>query len=207
MRGVAGVRVRVPPPPVKEGKKMIDIKEMSWQELKQKIENIKAEREKTADALKRYEEELERRKQEVHLGVPFIAERGENFWYINPGTGVCFTTNNWTDTHQELERNLNMFHSQDSVYKHAEMLLAWRKALVANAKGEQIDIEAIRYLLPKGWICCTEYGYWLYSAEKPRFECGCIIDRWQFKGSYYQIDAFNIKPAEDWRESLMKCGL
>lgn len=48
----------------------IDIKTLYESELKQKIENIKAEHEKMADALKRYEEELERRKKEVPLGVP-----------------------------------------------------------------------------------------------------------------------------------------
>ena len=37
---------------------MIDIKELSEQDLKQKIENIKVEREKTAAALKKYEEDL-----------------------------------------------------------------------------------------------------------------------------------------------------
>ena len=40
------------------------INEYTVDELSNKIEAIKAEREKTANALKRYEEELERRKQE-----------------------------------------------------------------------------------------------------------------------------------------------
>ena len=176
---------------------MVKFTETKTEDLIKRIENLKAERERTADCLERLEAELERRKQEVPLGVPCDGE-----FYVD-----------WRGAAQEDEEeeankvNFNAFNSKESAEKHAEMLLDWRKALVANAKGEQIDIEAIRYLLPKGWTCCTEYGYWLYSAEKPRFECGCIIDRWQFKGSYYQIDAFNIKPAKDWRESLMECGL
>ena len=45
------------------------INEYTADELSAKIQAIKAERERTANALKRYEEELERRKQKVPLGV------------------------------------------------------------------------------------------------------------------------------------------
>lgn len=47
-----------------------NITEYTKEELEEKIMNIKAERERTAEALKKYEEELERRKQEGPLGVP-----------------------------------------------------------------------------------------------------------------------------------------
>ena len=46
------------------------IEDYTVDELSAKINAIKAEREKTANALKRYEEELERRKHEIPLGVP-----------------------------------------------------------------------------------------------------------------------------------------
>lgn len=46
------------------------ISDYTVDELSKKIQAIKAERERTANALKRYEEELERRKQETPLGVP-----------------------------------------------------------------------------------------------------------------------------------------
>ena len=50
------------------------IEDYTVDELSAKINAIKAEREKTANALRRYEEELERRKQEVPLGVPCDGE-------------------------------------------------------------------------------------------------------------------------------------
>ena len=46
------------------------INDYTVDELSAKIQAIKAERERTANALKKYEAELERRKQEVPLGVP-----------------------------------------------------------------------------------------------------------------------------------------
>lgn len=184
---------------------VMNIEKMTEEKLLNKIAALEKERERTAKALQEYKEELERRKQEVPLGVPFIAEKGENFWYINPGTGVCLTTNTWIDTHQELERNLNMFRSQDSVHKHAEMLLEWRKALVANAKGEPIDIKVLLPLLPKGWVAMEEDGNWCWFCfmnKKPEIRNG----HWM-ACDWENIDAFNLKPAEDWENSLMECGL
>lgn len=69
---------------------MIDIKELSEQDLKQKIENIKVECERTANALKKYEEELERRKQEVPLGVPL--SEGRIFGNIQDSFKKIYTT-------------------------------------------------------------------------------------------------------------------
>ena len=50
------------------------INDYTVDELSAKINAIKAERERTENALKRYEEELKRRKQEVPLRVPCDGE-------------------------------------------------------------------------------------------------------------------------------------
>lgn len=127
---------------------MIYLKELSEQDLNKKIENIKAEREKTADALKRYEEELERRKQEVPLGVPANVRSKGLFCVSGVNTTLAVKEN--FSIIAELFDVLNLFPSQESAQKHAEMLLAWRQALVANSKGEPIDIKVLLPLLPKG---------------------------------------------------------
>lgn len=180
------------------------VKSISEEELEKRIKEAKTLVETARNKISFYEAELERRKREVPLGVPFIAEKGENFWYINPGTGVCLTTNTWTDTHQGLERNLNMFRSQDSVHKHAEMLLVWRKALVANSKGEPIDIRVLLPLMEKGRVAfCPACLSWFWTWEIPELSEEC----WKTTGEVSWIQGFNIKPAEDWRNSLMECGL
>ena len=180
------------------------VRSISKEELEKRFKDAKTLAETAKKKISFYEEELERRKQEKPpLGVPFIAEKGEDFWYINPGTGVCLTTNNWTDTHQGLERNLNMFRSQDSVHKHAEMLLEWRKALVANAKSEPIDIKVLLPLLPKGWVCMNEGCSWVWCKEKPEL----INNNWTTSWKWNCLTPFNIKPAKDWKTSLMECGL
>lgn len=170
---------------------MIDVKEMSRQELKQKIENIKAEREKTANALKKYEEELERRKQEGPLGVPCDGE-----FYVS-WDGVAIEARE----EKASKVNYNSFNSRESAEKHAEMLLAWRKALVANAKGEPIDITVLLPLLKKGYVAMDEDKRWCWYPKKPTK----ALEEWGGVG--FIVSAFNLKPAENWEESLMECGL
>ena len=169
------------------------IEDYTVDELSAKIEAIKAEREKTANALKRYEKELERRKQEVHLGLPCDGK-----FYVD-----------WRGAVQEDEEeeasevNFNAFNSKESAEKHAEMLLAWRKALVANSKGEPIDIKVLLPLLKKGWVAMDKDRSWYWYKEKPQIN----LDLWKNNSSYIFLSCFNIKPAENWEESLMECGL
>ena len=183
---------------------MKPITDYTQQELEDKIKAIKAEREKTADALKRYEEELERRKQEVPLGVPIINVSQYKTLYWLGGAGFPWEekTNLATDIQLERWSFLNVFHSKESAKKHAEMLLEWRKALVANAKGEPIDIKVLLPLLPKGWVAMEKFGKWYWFKCKPVID---VTDEWGYGGK--MLYAFNIKPSEDWRNSLMECGL
>ena len=170
------------------------INDYTVDELSAKINAIKAEREKTANALKRYEEELERRKQEVPLGVPCDGNFCVNF----NGT-MC----NFNDKHSVEETEYNMFNTLESAKKHREMLLAWRKALVANSKGEPIDIKVLLPLLKKGWVAMDKDGAWCWYEEKPQIH----LSLWNNNSFYIFLSGFNIKPAENWETSLMECGL
>ena len=169
------------------------IEDYTVDELSAKINAIKAEREKTANALKRYEEELERRKQEVPLGVPCDGK-----FYVD-----------WRGAVQEDEEeeasevNFNAFNSKESAEKHAEMLLAWRKALVENSKGEPIDIKVLFPLLKKGYVAMDEDKNWYWHPVKPKHDSTVWIA--EKPGAY--LLAFNIKPAENWETSLMECRL
>lgn len=184
---------------------------LSDEKLTEKIANIKTEQKRMENALKQYEAELERRKQKVPLGVPVTAsdQTDRNHYYtLNSGLDVYKFTDEDDEADRQLKNVLNFFKSEESAKKHAEMLLAWRKALVANAKGEPIDIKVLLPLLSKGWVCCTEFGYWLYSKERTTLNRSCIIDRWEFKEGYHQLDEFNLKTFDgDWKDSLMECGL
>lgn len=178
----------------------IDIKEMSESDLKQKIENIKAEREKTADALKRYEEEMERRKKEVPLGVP---QDGKFFVHSDYCVGERF------GLFSREYVKYNCFRSKESAQKHAEMLLAWRMALVDVVNGKPIDIEVLNPLLRKGWVAMSANRQWRWYSAKPFRDENGIYGVWSFLvgTSVKELDAFNIKPAEDWTKSLQECGL
>lgn len=170
------------------------IEDYTMDELSLKINAIKAEREKTANALKRYEEELERRKQEVPLGVPV-----EGSYCVNFNNKIC----NFNNKHSVEEMEYNIFNTFESAEKHAEMLLAWRKALVANSKGEPIDIKVLLPLLKKGWVAMDEDGTWYWYEKKPRISyVNWVVEICLFR----TLDGFNIKPAENWEESLQECG-
>ena len=169
------------------------IEDYTVDELSAKINAIKAEREKTANALRRYEEEIERRKQEVPLGVPCDGK-----FYVD-----------WRGAVQEDEEeeasevNFNAFNSKESAEKHAEMLLAWRKALVENSKGEPIEIKVLFPLLKKGYVAMDEDKNWYWHPVKPKHDSTVWIA--EKPGAY--LLAFNIKPAENWETSLMECRL
>ena len=168
------------------------IEDYTVDELSAKINAIKAEREKTANALKRYEEELERRKHEIPLGVPCDGK-----FYVDWRGAVQ------EDEEEASEVNFNAFNSKESAEKHAEMLLAWRKALVENSKGEPIDIKVLFPLMKKGYVAMDEDKNWYWHPVKPKHDSTVWIA--EKPGAY--LLAFNIKPAENWETSLMECGL
>ena len=170
------------------------IEDYTVDELSLKINAIKAEREKTANALKRYEEELERRKHKIPLGVP-----QEGLFFVDTNSNVDKRYGLFSLAYVDY----NCFLSKESAEKHAEMLLAWRKALVANSKGNPIDITVLLPLLKKGWVAMDKDGTWCWYKRKPKIH----QDLWKNDSLYIFLSCFNIKPAENWEESLMECGL
>lgn len=179
--------------------------EYTKEELEEKIVKIKAERERTAEALKKYEEELERRKQEVPCGVPCKLKSKMYYFLNSKNEVVCPTTldNKW----DALDRQsaCNVFESYESAEKHSEMLLDWRKdGLMANANGNPIDIKVLLPLLEKGKVAfCPISRSWFWANETPQL----MDDTWGIHGNFSWIGGFNIKTADDWKTSLMECGL
>ena len=159
------------------------INDYTVDELSAKINAIKAEREKTANALKRYEEELERREVGLPLGVP--VEDNE--------PAHCHST-----------YMLN-FNSTESQGVFSERLRGYVKALQEIAKGKPIDIEVLLPLLKKGWVAMDKNGSWHWYKEKPYIEK--YYYSWNSGSPVCFIGGFNIKPAENWEESLQECGL
>ena len=162
------------------------INEYTADELSEKIEAIKAERERTANALKRYEEELERRKQEVPLGVPLKGTLNEMpLEVISRGF-------------------LEWFSSEASADKFSDYFYNFVEALQKLAGGEPIDIEVLLPLLKKGWVAMDEDKEWFWYKCKPIKG----INRWKSGANIYKhLFPFNIKPADNWEESLMECGV
>lgn len=181
------------------------VTEYTKEELEEKIMNIKAKQARTAETLRKYEEELECRKQNVTLGVPSKLKT-YMYYFLNSKNEVAYPStidNKW----DALDRHsaCNVFDTYKSAEKHAEMLLAWRKALVANSKGEQIDITVLLPLLPKGYVAMDAFGLWRWYYEKPDRDSGEWKDNSVIPSE--RLSAFNLKRADDWKTSLMECGL
>lgn len=179
---------------------MKSIEDYTLDELSAKIDNIKAERERTANALKRYEEELEQRTCNIPLGVPVYAS-DKNVYILDIGGTVI---NGKINPGSRTAKLLSTFETKKSAEKHAEMLLTWRKALVANSKGEPIDIKALLPLLRKGWVAMNKSGSWRWYESKPKQG---FIEWMSTEPTAHLYLLFNLKPAENWETSLMECGI
>ena len=159
---------------------MVNYKNVSDKQIKEKIANLKAERERTDDCLKQLEAELEKRKQKVPLGVPIGGAISRSF--------------------------LLWFRSEESADKFDnEYFTNFVKALQDIANGNPIDIEMLLPLLKKGWVAMDRNNGWHWYKEKPYISEFYFC--WNTGNQVSFIGGFNIKPAEDWRKSLMECGL
>lgn len=163
------------------------INEYTMDELSAKIKAIKAERERTANALKRYEEELECRKQETPLGVPLDIPLEDEMLSLILGDYQFG------------------FASEDSMNVFYERIKLYTEVLQKIAKGEPIDIRFLVPLMKKGWVAMDALGVWRWYQEKPDRS----ICEWKNYGVIpsERLSAFNIKSAENWETSLMECGL
>lgn len=159
------------------------ISDYTADELSAKIQAIKAERERTANALKRYEEELERKKLEVPLGVPL------------KDTSLAHHYSDYTFG----------FTSEESLRIFDGRLKDYVEALRKLAKGEPIDIKVLLPLLKKGYVAMDKNGGWHWYKEKPYIEK--YYYSWNSGSPVSFIGCFNIKPAENWETSLTECGL
>lgn len=159
------------------------IEDYTLDELSAKIEAIKAEREKTANALKKYEEEMERRKHEVPFGVPL--------------------------TSSQYAKILGTYYfgfSSDKAKKVFDGCLKdYVEALQKLARGEPIDVKAILPLLRKGWVAMDRNKRWYWYSSKPNIDL--FLEMWKGGPLTSHIGGFNLKPAENWETSLMECGL
>lgn len=71
----------------------------------------------------------------------------------------------------------------------------------------KIKIEQLVPLLRKGWVAMDKDKIWYWYERKPWLE----DDSQNFWSSYdnegsFSLEAFDIEPAEDWKNSLIETG-
>lgn len=185
------------------------IKEYTLDELFNKIKALEMERDKIENTLKRYKKEAESRKQEVPLGVPMEIKKPTKVIIVDAGGEDRFLIADPKDKFgKPLCDMFNTFHSRESAIKHSEMLRDWRKdGLIANAKGEQISIQVLLPLLKKGKVLFSPYDKKWKWVDNKTIICPENYGWFLQGGKVVTIEGFNIKPADDWENSVMECGL
>jgi uncharacterized membrane protein YpjA len=72
---------------------------------------------------------------------------------------------------------------------------------------KQIDIKELIPLLNEGWVACNKYGTWIWSAWElvidDNEKCWKSDNWWIILSDSY-MSAFDIVPAKDWKNSLIK---
>ena len=73
---------------------------------------------------------------------------------------------------------------------------------------KQIDIKELIPFMNKGWVACDSDGSWIWSDEELVIEnnVGWSNDSIKIILSDSFVSAFNIAPAKDWKNSLIKVG-
>lgn len=180
------------------------VKMISGKELENRLKEAKVLAKTAKEKISFYEKEIERRRY-VPLGVPAERKAYTEAYFVNcTGAAIDQPLDPNDSYDKEIFDMLNVFESEASAEKHAEMLLTWRQALVDNAKGEPIDIKVLCPLLEKGKVAfCPISRSWFWTNKIPQLS----EETWETLGSVFWIGGFNIKPAEDWKTSLMECGL
>ena len=146
---------------------------------------------------------------EVPYGVPIEITKSAPAYYVDAGGEDKFLVMNPDDKFDKpLCDMFNTFHSRESAIKHTKMLRDWRKdGLIANAKGEQIDIKVLCPLLKKGKVLFSPNDKKWKWVDNKTIICPENYG-WFFQGGkVVTIEGFNLKPADEWENSVMECGL
>lgn len=67
-----------------------------------------------------------------------------------------------------------------------------------------INIQDIIPFMKPGWVAMDETGFWIWTDIEPEIDevCRC----WNCYGQTFDLDCFDIAPADDWTKSLIKVG-
>ena len=68
-----------------------------------------------------------------------------------------------------------------------------------------INIQDIIPFMKKGWVAMDSNGDWYWHRKKPVKE-PTPWNYWNGRGSEYDLEMFDIAPADDWTKSLIKVG-
>lgn len=84
------------------------------------------------------------------------------------------------------------------------------RALIKNSTDEQINIKAIAILLPKNTYVAQnkQAGDWRFFRNFRPYLSSVREGCWEESRDFFgEVLPFNIKPAKDWKKSVIQCGV
>ena len=169
--------------------------------------------EELADEIRLMEAELNNKKKDYEKlkkdidGSSFNPKDGQLYYFLDSGNVPAGTQ--FKDCHYaHLKRRdaLNCYRTLEAAELQADRLKTYKQAINDISKENTFDIFVLLPLLPRGWVAMDKDEDWYFFTNKPYVNLKAMD--WRSNDiEFWKIRLFNLKPATDWENSLMECGL
>lgn len=175
---------------------------LSDKELLRSLQDSEEEIKRLKKNIKELREENEKRKT-IALGKPLDTSAVGRFT-----ASVRCNDNQPHQYYGNCEQDVGAFYSFESAKEFSKFLIHIASALKANFYGRAIDPKVVALFLPQGsFLGQDECGNWRWFEKKPKLLEVAPNPMWETTEGRWIILPFNLSKVNDWKSSLIECGL
>ena len=175
---------------------------LSDKELLQSLRDSEEEIKRLKKNIKNLREENEKRKTIV-LGKPLDISASGRFT-----ASVQCNDNQAHQWYDNSSQDVGTFYSLESAIEFTKFLIHLAGALKANFYGRPIDPKVVALLLPQGsFIAQDKCGVWVWFEKEPNLLVNASDQIWEMTEGRWVILPFNLTKTDDWKSTLIECGL
>lgn len=175
---------------------------LSDKEVLQSLQDSEEEIKRLKKNIKNLREENEKRKT-IALGKPLDISAIGRF----TASVRCndYQAHSFYDNY---EQDVGTFYSFESAKEFSKFLIHVAGALKANFYDRAIDPKVVALLLPQGsFIAQDKCGVWVWFEKEPNILVNASDQIWEITEGRWVILPFNLTKTDDWKSSLIECGL